>query len=546
MTAFANAGQGDVWLGYDNGKILKSSDSSLIKVPGLTGRIQDTISSFQVGDDQSLWITTLGGGLCHWANGKLAAFTSRMGLPSDEIGGGVIFNDAIWLATTKGVVTIPLTELEAVESGQATTVNCQIYGVEDGLPNLECSTEYFPAIHLSQQGTLWIATSEGIASVNANEILNKISDPPVYIEQILIDDALTEFGTDPVIVPAGSVRLSIQYTGITLNTSRRARFQYRLVGYEKDWVDAWNSRETHYTHLAPGDYRFWVRASDHLGGWSQSPATVHLSVLPFIWQTREFKLGVALGAAILIALIAWLITRGAYLGRIRKLIQERAVEQERSRIAEDLHDRLGSQSTQIIFLSKALDEQVTHHHQDWQEMKVYSERIKATARDMTVSLDEIIWTTDPAKDNVESSMAFFLSYAESYFKDTSTRLRIDIPMNIESREFSMEARHEVFLAIREALTNVLKHAQASEVWLSIKLQDNRLRIHVDDNGVGIQSQNEDKGRSGLKNIQRRMESIGGTVDFKSSKSGGFSVQIEIPFSKANASMSHQHVTRESG
>ena len=118
-------------------------------------------------------------------------------------------------------------------------------------------------------------------------------------------------------------------------------------------------------------------------------------------------------------------------------------------------------------------------------------------------------------------------------------------MNIESRELSMEARHEVFLAIREALANVLKHAKASEVWLSIKLKENRLRIQVDDDGVGIQSQVEDKGRSGLRNIQRRMESIGGTVDYKSSAVGGFSVQIEIPFSKSETSMSHQYAARNS-
>jgi len=160
-------------------------------------------------------------------------FTSRFGLPSDEIGGIVIYNNAIWLATTNGVASILLTELEAVEKGLANTVNYMIYGVEDGLPNLECSTEYFPSIHLSQQGTLWIATSEGIASVNANEIPDKVSDPPIYIEQVLIDDKAPELDMDPVIIPAGSVRLSIHYTGVTLNTLQRARFQYRLVGHEK-------------------------------------------------------------------------------------------------------------------------------------------------------------------------------------------------------------------------------------------------------------------------------------------------------------------------
>ena len=526
VTAFADAAEGEVWLGYDTGQILKTDQDVLMKIPGLSDQIHHAISSIYTASDQSLWIATLGGGLFHWSNGDLTSFTTDSGLPSNEIGGIAGMDDMLWLATTRGVAVIYLNQLKAVKEQESATVHCRVFGPEHGLPNLECSTSFFPAIHLSNQGKLWIATLEGITSIDTKMLPRKASNPATHIVEIRVNERTVPFDSGTVIVPAGTVRLSFYYTSITLNTSRNARFQYRLVSNDRDWVDAWNAREAHYTKPPPGKYQFLVRATDHRGGWSKPAASVNVHIEPYYWQRKEFQMGSGLLAALLIALTAWGVTRGAYIERIRALIRERAIEQERSRIAQDLHDRLGSQSTQIIFRTKALKDQLLR--QDWKEMESCADLIQKTAQDMTVSLDEIVWTTDPGKDNVESSMAFFLSYAESLFKDTATRLRIEVPMDVERRTLSMESRHEVFMAVREALTNALKHAQASEVWLRIRLDGGLLCISVDDDGLGLPPERVDKGRNGLRNIQRRMESIGGTVDFQPSKKGGFSVRISIP------------------
>ncbi len=526
VTAFADAAQEEVWVGYETGKILRTDQGKLMKIPGLSDCIQHTISSIHTAPDQSLWIATLGGGLFHWANAGLKQFTTDHGLPSNEIAGATGLDDALWLSTTKGVVALSSSQLESLNDQKSATVHCRVYGPEHGLPNLECSTSYFPAMHLSNQGRLWIATTEGISSLDANQLSTKASNPATHIVEVLVDDKAAPMDAATIVVPAGSIRLSFYFTSITLNTSRNARFQYRLVGNDKDWVEAWNVREAHYTKPPPGNYQFLVRATDHWGGWTEQPAMVDVYIEPYFWQRTEFQLCSGLFAAMLIALIAWGATRGAYIKRIRSLIQERAVELERSRISQDLHDRLGSQSTQIIFQTKALKDQIAS--KDWQELKTYSDLIQKTAQDMTVSLDEIVWTTDPGKDNVESSMAFFLSYAESLFKSTSTRLRIEVPMDVETRTLSMESRHEVFMAVREALTNVLKHAQASEVWLRIWLDRDWFWLSVEDNGQGLPLSAYNKGGNGLRNIQRRIESIGGTVNFNSSNKGGFSVRISIP------------------
>ena len=206
------------------------------------------------------------------------------------------------------------------------------------------------------------------------------------------------------------------------------------------------------------------------------------------------------------------------------------MEQERSRIAEDLHDRLGAQSTQIMFQSKALTEQAKQ--QGSSRLNLVSEQIQETAQEMTLSLDEIVWATDPAKDNLESSMAFILSYAESYFKDTATRLRVDVPLGLESRQFSTESRHQIFLAVKEGLANVLKHAKASTVWLRMGLEKEHLRIIIEDDGIGMSLPPSKDSRNGLSNIKRRIESIGGNVQYAANEHGGLVVKITVPSSES--------------
>ena len=526
VTAFAEAGNGDLWIGFFSGKTLRNHNAEPKQETALPDFTNNVISSIHVDTDQSLWIATLGDGLFHWDKKRLTQFTKAKGLPSDEIGGVISSNDAIWITTTKGVGRILKSQFSNKQVSRTSTVQCLVFGIEDGLPNLECSTTYFPSVHASENGTLWFATVEGVASIDPTSIPKEAVNPMVYIEEIRIDDKLAPFRTDSIIVPPGPARLSFSFTAITLNEPRQARFQYRLEGHDENWVDARSKREAHYTKPRPGNYRFRVRASDYSGGWSVRPASLAIQIKPFIWQKREFQISTGLLAAVLIALTAWFAARGVYLERIQYLVRARAVERERSRIAEDLHDRLGAHSTQIIFQSKELNEQAKQ--QGHSKLNVVSEQIQATAQDMTLSLDEIIWATDPAKDNLESSMAFFLSYAESYFKDTQTRLRVDVPLNLEKREIPTEFRHHLFLAFKEALTNVLKHAQASIVWLRIRLEGVQLQMTIEDDGIGMPVPPGGGPRNGLSNIKRRIDSIGGKVEFSKNETGGLTLRIAAP------------------
>lgn len=525
-TAYADAREGEVWIGFHSGKLLRSTNGELTKAHALPRFTKHIISSIHVEPDQSLWIATLGDGLFHWSHEKITQFTSAEGLPSDEVGGVVAIDNSLWLTTTRGVGRILKSQFADKRMDQITSVQCLVLGVEDGLPNLECSTSYFPAIHASENGTLWFATVEGISSLRPTSVPKNAINPKVYIEEMRIEDKPAEIGSEPIIVPPGPVRLSFSFTSITLNQPRQARFQYRLEGHDGDWVDAWNAREAHYTKPQPGLYRFSVRASDYSGGWSDPPAFVDIQIKPFIWQKREFQIGAGLVATVFVAMVAWFAARGVYLDRIQSLVRARAVEQERSRIAEDLHDRLGAQSTQIMFQSKALTEQAKQ--QGSSELNRVSEQIQETAQEMALSLDEIVWATDPAKDNLESSMAFFLSYAESYFKDTATRLRVDVPLGLESRQLSTESRYQIFLAVKEGLANVLKHAKASTVWLRIGLEEERIWIAIEDDGIGMPLPPSKGPRNGLSNIKRRIESIGGNVQYAANEQGGLVVRIVVP------------------
>ncbi len=341
------------------------------------------------------------------------------------------------------------------------------------------------------------------------------------------DEQNLEISQDGVTIPAGSNRITFHYTGITLASPHQARFQFRLEGAETDWIDAWKRRDGQYTRLAPGSYRFEVRAANNNGGWSNQPAGLRVVVEPFYWQTRTFKVVAASIATILIGVIAWLMTRGIYVGRIKAMERAQAIERERSRIAADLHDRLGAQTTQIIFQAGALTQQMDGGN--YQAADQSADLIGDTAQDLALSVDEIVWATNPSRDNSESSIAFITSYAESYFRKTNTRLRIDVPPGLERTQLSAEVRHQVFLASKEAMTNVIKHAAAKTVWLRFEQTEQRFVITIEDDGKGFIDRKESSLRHGLVGMQNRIEAVGGTVTITGKPNAGVKVSLAVPF-----------------
>jgi signal transduction histidine kinase len=382
---------------------------------------------------------------------------------------------------------------------------------------------------------LFFPTAKGLVSVNPAELRPNPHPPLVLIESVLIqgqEQRATDLGSAPpstVIVPAGKEQLEIHYTSLNLAAPELARFRYRLAGYESAWIDAGNVRTQGYTRLLPDRYEFQVRACNEDGVWNEQGTTLAVIVEPPFWRTWWF-LGTST-ALLLGALVGGVhvISTQRLRRQLERLRQQEALEKERSRIARDIHDQLGASLTQVALLGE-LVEGDKHSPSD---VEAHARQISQTARDTTRTLDEIVWTVNPSNDTLDGLITYVCKYAQDYLAVAGLRYRLDVPTRLPGTAISPEVRHNVFLAAKEALTNVVRHARATEVRLRLLLEAGRFTLEVEDDGRGVAGLADPatQTRNGLRNMKRRMEDIGGAFSISPAPAGGALVRLTAPVGK---------------
>jgi signal transduction histidine kinase len=203
--------------------------------------------------------------------------------------------------------------------------------------------------------------------------------------------------------------------------------------------------------------------------------------------------------------------------------RQRSLEKERARIAQDLHDDLGANLTQIVFLSQ----RVEAAQQDAQEVDRWFRLIPATARKTIQSLDEIVWAINPRHDSLESFANYLSQFAQQHMSLARVRCVLDVPMVLPTMALTAEVRHKLLLAAREALQNVATHAAATEAQVTLQLDDNALTITITDNGRGFDTQQVNGEGNGLPNMRRRLEDIGGRTEITSQPGKGTTVRLVL-------------------
>jgi len=268
---------------------------------------------------------------------------------------------------------------------------------------------------------------------------------------------------------------------------------------------------------------------------TRSPADVVVLARPPWWTVGRALILLGGMAFVMVAASVWIKAlrrqvdeRTSQLSREIQLREQterqRALDQERARIAKDLHDDLGANLTQIVFLSERVE--VARHEN--QESTRWFNLIPATARRTIQSLDEIVWAINPRHDSVESLANYLGQFAQEHMTLAGVRCVLDIPMVLPSVPLSAEVRHNLLLTAREALQNIATHAAATEVHLTLKLQADGIRITINDNGKGFVLAAVAGDRNGLPNMRRRMQAIGGSLEIISQPGTGTKVCLYVP------------------
>jgi ligand-binding sensor domain-containing protein/signal transduction histidine kinase len=519
---------GILWIATDGG-LSRWDDGKFVNFTKSEGLSDNVITALREDSEGNFWIGTATGGLNRFRDGKCTACTTRQGLFSDEI--FEILDDDLgwlWMSCSKGVFRVRKADVERLDQGKTETVSSIAYGKTDGMESTACNGIAKPAGCKLHDGRLCFATSKGLVTVDPGTVRLNDVPPPVYIEQIFADRRRiqSDIHDTKLRIPPGRGELEIHFAALNLQAPEDTRFQYKLEGVDRDWVDAGWRRTANYAHVPAGEHQFRVMACNRDGVWNTEGATLEIELQPHIWQTWWFEAAVMIAAVVIVGGGSRYVTRRRMQRELERLEQQHAIEKERGRIAKDIHDDLGSSLTRIMMIGERAEEDLARR----EDVGMHVEKMVGSARHMVRALDEIVWAVNPENDSVEGLVEYISHYADEFFEDTNVRCRLEFPNSLPASILPAEVRHEVFLVVKEAFNNLLKHSGASEVRVLMNEAKSRIEISIEDNGCGFDPNCTGNGRkgNGLPNMRKRITTLGGQLAVESAPRKGTRIKVSIP------------------
>ena len=525
-----------LWFGTAGGGIVSLRDGKFRRFRKADGLSSDFIECLQVANNGALWIGTFGGGLNRFKDGKISVINRAQGLPNGVI--GHIESDGrgyLWMSSYGGILRASETDLNLCADGKLASVPFLTWGINDGLPTLECTEGSQSAGGKTADGRLWFPTAKGLVAVDPAGVQLNALAPPVRIEAMQVDDRIFVEGkaAGRLKVPPGRHRINFEYTGLSFVAPEKVRFKCRLDPFETEWADAGTKRVAFYNYIPPGNYSFQVIACNNDGVWNEAGDRLEFEVLPFFWQTAWFRALGSLAAILAVGGGVWFDTRRRMRRRLERAERQRDIERERTRIARDIHDDLGAQLTRITMMSESAQGNLS----DPGRAAAGLQQINDTARELTRSMDEIVWAVSPRHDTLESLATYFEKFAHDWLASAGIRCRLDLPLQFPEWHLMSEERHNVFLAFKEALHNAVKHSGASEVLIRMALKGKSFELTIEDNGHGFAVGEKSKPNpalpsrvaagNGLENMRRRLAAVGGHCEILSGPGRGTKVLFSV-------------------
>ncbi len=565
IRAMAETPDGVLWFGMFGGGLGGWQNGVVKQFRKANGLGGDFVQAILADGDGTLWIGTGDNGLTRLKDGKFAVISVDQGLPDTFIS-HVVDDGAgnLWLGSNRGVLRASRKELNRCAQGDTPRVQFLTYGRAEGMNTLTCPGGFQPGASKTPDGRLWFPTAKGIASIDPSNARPNPFPPPVVIEELVfanhrvnvqktVADQTAGSARPPLTLLPGDQRFEIRYTALSFISPGKVRFRYQLEGLETEWVEAGTERVAQFSYLRPGNYIFRVTACNNDDIWNETGASLAITVSPRFYQTWWFQAGLLGSGAVLVGAAVWVIGRRRARHRIELVERQRALERERARIARDIHDDLGASLTRITLLSQSAR---TEMEVDIPQASRDVDRIFDTARDLTRAMDEIVWAVNPTHDTLDSLATYLGRFAQTFLSAAGIRCRLDVPLDLAGFVLTAEVRHNVFLAFKEALNNVAKHARATEVRIALQLEQKGFLLIVADNGVGFRAAGssartgagvgqematghpdpEDSfggsasrlaSGNGLPNMKRRLEEVGGCCEWVTAPGEGTRVVMRI-------------------
>jgi signal transduction histidine kinase/ligand-binding sensor domain-containing protein len=532
VSALLAAPSGNVWAGTSTGGLFRRAEGGFKEIIAASALRGAAIRSLEEDSEGRLWVGTKGHGLACLAHNRLSVWDVAGGFPDNDVFGVLTeTNGAVWAATAKGIFRLE------PDWGNQSSVSLPAARLVLENKSLERESEAlgFPCAARSADGRFWFALPGEIVGLDPREVDVRVSELPVYLEKVLANGVPLEMPEDsrPVRLPSGLASLEIRFTALNLAEPEKVRFQHKLDGFDAEWIDGGAERRARYGRLPHGNYVFHLRACNADGAWSKSQPQLALIYPMPAWRSPWALALYSLAGVGLVALAVRAVSHRRLRLKLVLLAHQQAMEKERTRIAQDMHDEIGSKLTKISYLSE-----LALRGNGAESRNV--ESIATTSRELLQAMDEIVWAVNPRNDSLEHLAAYLGHYATEYLQNTALELELEIPDDLPVCPLSAEIRHNLFLAFEESLGNALKHSGAARLQVVMRATNWRFTITVRDCGCGFDVSNLEvagglrgHGGNGLTNMRQRLANIGGECRIESASGQGTTILLAINLPAGN-------------
>ena len=520
---------GRIWCGTADGGLFRRHGERFERVA--LDRASGAINAIHFDADGTVWLGTGERGLVVGGEGRWGALDVARGLPDNTVT-QILVDDRgnFWCGSSRGIFRASRADLLSGLEGKTARVHAVLLGKDEGLKDSAGFAYFQPAAWKRRDGTLWFTTRRGVLQFDPELAIPETAAPPVRIEEVVADDRRV-VPSAGFTLGAGFRKVEFRFSVLCLATPERVRVRYRLDGFDGDWQGAAANRVATYPRLPPGDYRFRVVASLADGAGEESAAEAVFSIVPPWWQTGWFRAGAAASVVLAIGLAARAWAHRRLRRRLGDLERQSAVERERTRIAQNIHDDLGASLTRISLLTQAAPPDAAGAAQ--------LEKIYETAAEATRAMDEIVWAVNPKYDDLDGLAGYLGNFAQSFLGAAGMRCRLDMPGQGPAAALTSQMRHQLFLSCKEALHNVVKHAGASEVTLGVAVKAGALVVTIADNGrgrtgaAGSRTPSRWAAGQGTENMHRRLAAMGGRCEITDAAGGaGTVVTLTMPLAES--------------
>jgi signal transduction histidine kinase/ligand-binding sensor domain-containing protein len=455
-------------------------------------------------------IMALGGGqlnLLNFVTGKVSTLTIRDGLPGNNITSlQTDMFGQLWISTKNGLCKYnPRLKIFTR------------YDQRDGLITTTSHETLLGTNIRKKNGELVFAGNQHAVFFNPACFISKSAPQDVRItdfklfNQFLPPDSILRL--DKIRLRAEENSITFAFASLSFRQRDKLIYYYMLEGADKTWQRADWRLIAIYNLLPPGNYTFKVRCENEEGISSPNITTLELFIKPPFWRTWWFMTL----AVIALGVIAYFIHRL----RVNRLM---AVERVRRRVARDLHDDMGSTLSTINILSEMAKMKITS---DTNSTREYIEKISDNSTRMMEAMDDIVWSINPMNDNMQKITARMREFAASVLEPKGIEYTFRIGDHVKDLVLDMEARRDFFLIFKEAVNNLAKYSQANNAVIELYAANGKLNMHIQDNGIGFESETADNG-NGLTNMKKRSEMMKGDLSITSGRNAGTLIRLEVP------------------